>query len=143
MKLMLTPKWGIRIFALWALVLAFLALSNLLLLTEAVAFLDNRIWIIFILQSAFGAGFGASVYGLWQQQNWGRVLFLWTIVIWFGLNTIALVAPDLIFFSTRQQNATALILNGARYAIALFIPLWYFNRPSIKAIFNNKIVETV
>ena len=122
--------------------MAVLAISRLLLLS-LVQFTDNAfgnptiIWFNFLLNVILVLGFGASTYGLWGRRNWGRVLFLWLVVIWAGSNMIALLAnPD--------QNHTigALLINGLRFAVSAFIPLLYFNLPHIKTAFHSKTSET-
>ena len=140
-----TLKWGVWLCAAWAFTLAVLAFVNLLLLTQAPDFYSNengnqaRIWIIFILNMGFGVAFAASAYGLWQQHNWGRLLFLWTIIIWTGFNLIALFAPAFIFGSSRQYTTTELATNGIRFVASLFIPFFYLNLPRVKVLFYNDI----
>ncbi len=141
-------KWGVRLLSVWAFVLAALSLANLLLLTQTVEFISDqygnqgRVWLIFGFGIIFAVAFGASGYGLWQQKNWGRLLFLWIIVIWFGFNLLALLAPGLIYSNTTPRNTTAVITNGLRLSLALVIPLWYLNRPQIKAVFLQNSLET-
>jgi hypothetical protein len=142
----LEPKWGIRIVALTALIFAIPALVNLLILMS-VRPSDNgagtqlQLWIIFALTTCFCLVFVASAYGLWQQQNWGRVLFLWTIVMWCGFNLFAIFAPDFLFPSARQYTLNELAVNSIRFSLPLLIPLWYLNRPSIKAHFHYNTSE--
>jgi len=139
----LTPKLGVRLLSVWALILAILPLANLLLLTQAVELYSNqfgnqgRVWIIFIMQTGFGLAFAASTYGLWQQHNWGRLLFLWTSVIWFGFNLLALIIPTALSPASIQKPLVEPLINGTRFAVALFIPLWYLNRPQVKTLFKT------
>lgn len=147
MKFSLPPRWGIRIVAVWAVILAVLAISYLLLLSVSIELYSNLyqnqvyVWIIFMLNVGFTVGFSASAYGLWQQQNWGRVLFLWLIVIWTGVNLLSLLVPDL-FLTSVQRPALALTLDLIRYAVALFVPLVYLNLPHIKTCFASQPVES-
>ena len=140
----LLPTWTIRLFAIWAFILAVIPLANLLLFTAAVEFYsdqyDNRaqVWIIFLLQSVFGTTFAFSAYGLWRYKNWGRLLFLWASSIWFSLNLVALIVPELIRFSIRQYTTSELVWNAVRFIVALSIPLWYLTRPHVKAIFDHR-----
>lgn len=132
-----TPKIGVRIFAAWATLLATVALINILVLTNSIELYSNQygnqaaVWLILLLNIGFSVGFGISAYGLWQQKQWGRSLFLWIIVGWAGLNLIGLFVP----FMARQQTTTQVIGSTIRYGAALIIPLWYFNMPRIKELF--------
>ena len=138
------PKWGVWICAAWALALAVLALANLLLLSQAVGLYTNnngdqlQVWIIFLLNIGFGLAFAASTYGLWRKQNWGRLLFLWTIIIWSSFNLLALFAPDVIFSSGARYSAGELAANGVRFALGVFLPLLFLNLPSVKALFYSE-----
>lgn len=140
MKFSITPTWGIRIIAAWALVLAVLAVAHLLLLSIAVEFSqgDNqlRMWVIFALNLIFAVGFAFGAYGLWQHAPWGRIVFLWLIGLWSAFNFMSLFAPGL---SPDVPRATwQLLLNGVRYGLALAIPLLYLNLPNIKARFDEE-----
>lgn len=144
MKRLLTPEGIVRLLTIWALLLTVLPFVNLLLLTQSTELYDNQygnqlqVWFIFVLQTVFGLTFAASTYGLWQYNNWGRVIFLWATAIWFSVNFLALFVP-LLLFSGVQQNPTAVILNGLRFAVAFIIPLWYLNQPRIKAVFFQTV----
>ena len=135
------PKWGVWICAAWALALAVLAVANLLLLTQAAGLYhdDNgdqtQIWVIFLLNVCFGLAFAASTYGLWRQKNWGRLLFLWSIVVWSGFNFLALFAPEILFSSSRQYTTSQLTTNGVRFMLGMIVPLLYLNLPRVKALF--------
>ena len=135
-------NWGILIFMLWALILAMLAIANLLLLSQAVELYSDeagnqsRVWLIFGLNVCFGLGFGLSAYGLWERRNWGRVLFLWCLVIWSGFNLAALFLPRLLFASVRDYSAGGLAANSIRFAVGLLVSLWYLNLPRIKTLFD-------
>jgi hypothetical protein len=141
MRFSVSPTFSIRLLAVWAAVLAILPFANLLLLTQVVELSSNQFisqtqtWLIFGLQSTFGAIFAASAYGLWQKHNWGRVLFLWACVIWFGVNIFSLFVPNIVALAAVQQPLTGSILKGTRFAVALFLPVWYLNRPVVKEIF--------
>lgn len=147
MKVQLKPKWGIRIVATWALVMAMVAFATLLLLTSTVELYSNAygnqalVWIVFILNALFGMGFLASAYGLWKQQNWGRLAFLWTVGIWSLFNLFALFDPGLIFDSSRAYSTTQLALNGLRFSAALIVPLMYLNLPRIKSAFAFQPID--
>jgi hypothetical protein len=153
--------WGIFLLSLWASVLALVNLARILLLSESVQFLGSnvgpdqgQIWLIFVLNVIFALGFGGSVYGLLKRYNWGRVLFMWLIVIWSGSNLIALFAPNLLYllffpkavlstpgllFSPNQDYTVGeLTVNGLRHAVELILPLWYLNLPHIKMIFRTQ-----
>lgn len=117
-------------------------LANLLLLTVSVEFLDataqGRIWLVFIFNLGFSLIFGLSAYGLWQQRNWGRLLFMGGLAVWAVFNLTALLAPGN-FFSTGQDfTAGERLLNGLRHLIGLILPLWYLNLSQIKAIFQTE-----
>ena len=139
----ISPKWGIWICAAWALVLALLTIANLLLLSLAVEFYSNeygmqsRVWLIFGLNVVFGLAFAASTFGLWRQQNWGRLLFLWAIIIWSSFNFITLFIPNLLFSAGRDYTIRELTPNAIRFAAGVFVPLWYLNLPRVKAFFYN------
>lgn len=156
--------WGIFLLSLWASVLALVNLARILLLSESVQLLGSngglgqgQIWLIFILNVIFVLGFGGSAYGLMKQYNWGRIIFIWLIVVWSGSNLIALFAPNLFYvlfspnttlpsagllFSPNPDYTTRdLMLNGLRFAVELFLPLWYLNLPHIKAIFHTPSAE--
>lgn len=147
MRFVIKPEWGIRIMALWALMLALLALANLLLLSEAAALFSNeygtqlQAWIVVMLNVIFGLAFGAATYGLWQYQNWGRILFLWIIVVWAIFNLVAIFAPGVLFPTGGETNTDELAINGIRFAITLLIPIWYLNRPQIKSLFYHDAPE--
>ena len=139
-------KWGLLIVALWAVVLALLALGQLLILSVAVQIANQeqgpgqtQIWTSFIFNLLFLFGFGGSAYGLFRRRNWGRLLFLWCVVLWAGFNLLAL-SP---LFAASQSYATGeLIVNVVRYLAALLLPLAYLNLPWVKAIFyQNQSIE--
>ena len=145
MKRFVTPRWGIRLFAVWAGVLTFLALARLLILTQSVELSSNAfgnqaaVWVIFGLNVSFGVGFGMSAYGLWMHHSWARNLFLWTIAIWAGFNIITIFIPG----AYRQSSFGQQVLNGLRYAVALFIPVFYLNRSQVKAIFYEASQDSI
>jgi ABC-type glycerol-3-phosphate transport system permease component len=120
--------------------------ANLLYLSAVVQLIggdqgpnQGRIWIVFIFNVIFLIGFAISAYGLFRLHHWGRILFLWCITIWSGLNLIALFIP---FFSPDQDHsAEGLALNSLRYAAGLLVPLWYLNLPRVKVIFRNQSSE--
>ncbi len=117
------------------------AFARLLLLTKATELYENTydnqglLWLIFIMSGLFGLGFAGSAYGLWKQRNWGRVLFLWLIVIWSGLNLAALlIFPNSL--SDQDYTSSGILLNIARFAFEMFISLVYLNLPPVKARFK-------
>ena len=137
------PKWGVWLIAAWAVVLAILVFVEMLNLTQAVR-LNNvadgsqvQIWLIFILSIFFGLAFASSTYGLWRYQNWGRLLFIWTNLVWSGFNIMALFVPDVIFALGSRHSVVELTTNSLRFAISLFLPLLYLNLPRVKALFYN------
>ena len=139
----MSPKWGVWLIAAWAFVLAVLVFVEMLNLTQAIR-LNNvesgsqaRIWTIFILSVTFGLAFISSTYGLWRQHNWGRLLFIWTNVIWSGFNIIALFVPTLIFATGAGHSVPELATGIIRFAASLVIPLVYLNLPRVKALFYN------
>jgi hypothetical protein len=146
-RFVIKPEWGIRIMALWALMLALLALANLLLLSEAVELYSNeygtqlQAWIVVGLNVIFGLAFGAATYGLWRHRNWGRILFLWIIVVWAVFNLIAIFMPGVFAPANQEAMPDELTINGIRFAVTLLIPVWYLNRPQIKSLFYRDAPE--
>jgi len=134
-NLSIRPHWAIRVFALWAGVLALLAVARLLLLSRSVELVSNQFgnqglaWVVFGLNVAFALGFGYCAYSLWQQQNRGRIAFLWLIAVWSIFNVIGLL------FGPAIPAAMQISLNIFRYAVGLVIPLFYLNLPRVKARF--------
>ena len=138
MNLSISPVWGIKIIAVWSLVLSVLAVAHLLILTIAVEFYqgDNQlqIWVIFALNLLFCIGFAAAGYGMWLRRAWGRIAFLWLIAVWSAFNFMGLFAPGLALNSA--QPFWQIALNGLKFGAALAIPLIYLNLPHIKAQFE-------
>lgn len=134
-------SWGILLLTLWAVILTLLALARLLLLTQAVELFSDQfgtqmqIWIIFILNALFGVGFGASAYGLWRRHNWGRILFLWLIVIWSASNLFALFL-NFINPAAASLAPIDMFLGLLQGILGAIIPLWYLNIPRIKNLFH-------
>ncbi|MBN1994287.1 MAG: hypothetical protein JW953_16435 [Anaerolineae bacterium] len=133
--------WGIIILALWALVLALLALANILFLSTVVQFFTRedmpnltQLWLVFILNIIFLIGFSGSAYGLLKRHNWGRILFVGFIMVWSGFNLMALFTPS---FSAQDYKTRAYVLNGIYYLGGLLLPLWYLNLPRVKADFQG------
>lgn len=143
MNLSISPTWGIRLLALWALILAILAAGYLLVLSASVELYSNvyhnqaQVWFIFLLNVGFSVGFAAGAFGLWRQLNWGRVLFLWLIVVWNGVNLLSVLAPGFLALNV-QESPLDLAINLIRYGVALLIPLIYLNLPRIKACFAGQ-----
>jgi hypothetical protein len=109
-------------------------LSKAVELTSGIFGDQSLIWFIFILNIVLALGFGASVYGLWGKHRWGRVLFLWLIVVWSISNLIALF----VFNPPGQDlNISTVLINGFRFGVGVLISLWYFNLPHIKALFQS------
>ena len=134
--------WGIFILMLWALIMVFLAVAEMLGLMAIAEFgvdaggpSPTQIWITFFLNILFMFGFGASVYGLYQRRNWGRVIFLWSITIWSGVNIIALFI--LWHYVGQKFTVTAITANVLRYVVSLLLPLWYLNLSHIKMMFTH------
>lgn len=48
---------------------------------------------------------------------------------------MALFVPGLLFSSNQNRSVGALGLNGLRYVLGLFLPLWYLNLPRVKSLF--------
>jgi hypothetical protein len=136
-RLSFSPKWGIRIFALWSLILAILAAAHLLVLSAAAetVYVEAAIpiWIVSGLNFLFALGFGVCVVGLWQHRNWARIMFLGLIVFWSGFNF-----ANLLVSSGLRTSGYPLLLSGLRYGVALLIPWLYFNLPKIKLEFSDK-----
>ncbi len=144
-KSIFTPAWGIRILALWAVVLALLAMSHLLLLTLAVELYEGdnqaRMWVIFGLNIIFAVGFSAAGYGLWLKKNWGRIAFLWLIGVWSAFNFISLLAPNLNLIL--GQPPLQWLFAGLKYSAALVIPMVYLNLPRVKTEFEPQEVTSL
>ena len=139
-------KWGIRIVAAWAGLLALITLANLLLLSASADIYESlgEVWWVFIINVLFIIGFGVSAYGLWQQQNWGRRLFLGTMVVWALFNLLALFAPAFIFVSERAYAPQNLFFSVVRLVAGLIFSFGYLNLPNVKAAFlmpNNQPSE--
>jgi hypothetical protein len=132
-----SPKWGIRVFALWSLILAILAASHLLVLSAAAeaVYVEAAIpiWIVSGLNFLFALGFGACAFGLWQHRNWARIIFLSLIVFWSGFNFASLLVSNGL-----GTSGYPLLLNGLRYGGALVIPWLYLNLPKIRLEFSDK-----
>jgi hypothetical protein len=143
MKINLMPILIVRLVAVWALVLAMLSFAYLLVLSSSADFVTNtygtqaQVWAIFGLNLIFGIGFASSSYGLWTHQNWGRVVFLWTIGLWAGFNLLGLLGAGLWWGVERNDTLVSMAVSGLRYAATLALPLWYLNLPRIKARFSD------
>jgi hypothetical protein len=139
-------SWGVFIFMLWAIILAFVAFARMLLLTKAVELYSNeagnqtQVWTIFIINGFLGLGFGGSAFGLWQRDNWGRILFLWVVTIWSGFSLVALFFVNPLLYAG-EYSLVDIVTNGLRVLVGLIISLWYFNLPYVKAFFQTKTSE--
>ena len=137
------PKWGIWICAGWSLALAVLAVANLLQLTLAAGLYSDvygaqaRLWLVFVLNIAFGLAFVACAFGLWQKQNWGRLLFIGTIIAWSAFNLLAVLLRDVVYSSVVESTPAGAAVNTIRFALGLFLPLLFLNLPRVKALFYN------
>lgn len=137
-----SARWGVHIIAIWAGLLAFLAVANLLILGQVIEIggyepdSRNQVWLIFGLNVIFGLAFAGSAYGLWRKRKWGRLLFLWCIVIWSGFNIAAL------FISPAYSPGTR-ALNSLRFIAGPVVSLWYLNLAHIKHGFNGGLPVTV
>ncbi len=135
---------GIRVLAMWSLMLAILAFLNLLLLSESVELYSNQfnnqaqLWIIFIISLIFCFTFLLSAYALWQYHNWGRILFLLAIAIWFGFNLVTMTMSNFVSSETNSYDLSELFVDSLQSVVAIMLPLWYLNIPHIKAIFHKK-----
>lgn len=135
MNISIGPQWAIRVFALWAGVLALLAAARLLLLSRSVELVSNQFgnqtvaWLVFGLNVVFAVGFGFSAYSLWQRHNRGRIVFLWLIVIWSIFNGVGLL------FGPALSTGTPVVFSLIRYAVGLVIPLIYLNLSRVRAQF--------
>jgi hypothetical protein len=138
--------WGIFVLSLWAMALAFVAIAQLLILSTTNLSFDNptwsnqaAIWLIFSVNAFFFFGFSSSAYGLLRRHNWGRIIFLWTVIIWSSYRLAGLFVP---FFYANQNFAVGqFMLDALRYAVGLVLPLWYLNLPHIKMIFYDHPLE--
>lgn len=92
---------------------------------------------IFILNIIFGVGFGASSYGLFRRQSWGRILFLWIILIWTGFNLLAIFLFRPVLPSNSGLFIDNLFVSAVRFALGGVISVWYFNIPRVKARFSG------
>jgi hypothetical protein len=70
---------------------------------------------------------GSTGVGLWRLRSWGR----WAIL----LISAALVATSVVVASITAMRAHEFDVNEAILAIVFGWPLYYFNRPKIKALF--------
>lgn len=137
------PKWGVWICAGWSVALAMLALTTLLQLTWAAGLYSDvygsqaRIWLVFALNVAFSLAFIASAYGLWRQLNWGRLLFLWTIIVWSGFNLLAVLLRDVAYTSAIESTTGDVTVNTIRFTLGLVLPFLFLNLPRVKALFYN------
>ncbi len=135
-------SWGILFLALWALVLAIVAFSRMLLLAAVVGVTtqetisQGQIWTIFMLNALFGLGFVASAYGLWVRRNWGRLLFIGMIIVWAGFYLVALFIP-ITLSSTRDFSVLELAINLTPYIFGSVAAVWYLNLAYIKALFDT------
>ena len=130
-------KWGIRIIAAWAVLLALVTLVNLLLLSASADLYESlgEVWWIFGLNVLFITGFGLSAFGLWRQQNWGRQLFLGTMTLWALFNILALLAPQVIFISERVYQPENVFYAVLRYGVGLIFTFVYLNLANVKVAF--------
>jgi hypothetical protein len=134
--LTIPPLVGIRVMAVWSVVLALLAIAHMLVLSAAseVGQLQLAIpfWVVFFLNGLFMAGFTASGFGLWRRLWWGRLLFLGLIVTWSLFNFAGLVSQV-----NTSMVSPRLLLDLLRFGIALVVPLIYLNLPNIRHQFSN------
>lgn len=145
-------RWGslgIFVFFVWACILTIIPIARLLFLSRATALYDvasqaqTQVYLIVMMNLLFALGFGASVYGLWLRQNWGRIVFLSTVSVWCGLNLGALLLPGLVPMSSQSLETNTIISAGAKFAIGLIVTWWYFSLPYVKALFypQTMVVE--
>ncbi len=135
--------WPLYVFIAWAFVLAFNTGLSLWVITGPLAQLGSPVTVIgwLGLGLAFVApfGFGTAAYGLWRLRPWGRYLFLTLTTSFFGFNLISTWLPGSLppTLQDPAQIMNARLLASARYALALIVPLGYFNLSWIKALFRR------
>lgn len=141
-------SWGILIFTVWSLVLTLLAAAKVLLLSKAVDLETNMYgtqtaaWFILVSNVMLGIGFAASTYGLWRRRDWGRLLFMGMILIWFGANLAMMFMPGAAVRPS-DQGIDPRLINGLRFAVGLILSLIYLNLPRVKALFNGHTTEDI
>lgn len=100
---------------------------------------QTLVWIIFVVNSLFGMGFAVSAYSLWKRYNWGRILFMWLMVSWSGLNLFALHSP---YLSPRQDlSFDGVLISSLRLGFGIVLSLVYFNLPGVKERFTLNLAE--
>ena len=131
-------RWGVFLLALWAAVLSFQAISPLLILSASVVRDSNpiRLWTTFFISLCFSIAFALSAYGLWQEHHWGRMLFIWIVIVWSIVNLTVLLLPDSIFGATPPRTALGWVMAVSPYLISLLWPVWYLNVPDVKETFS-------
>jgi cell division protein FtsW (lipid II flippase) len=130
-------NYGIYIIALWAIVLGVQNLTNLLLISSstqnAITQTPSASSILFyqLVSVGFSLGFFVASVGLWRKANWGRFLFLITVVLFFMVSTVGLFTPR--FNTPTTQEKWWL---STRYALSTILPLVYLNWGPVKDRFN-------
>lgn len=134
-------SWGIFLLFLWALVLALVAFTRMLLLSVVVGVTEEenmsqtQVWLVFILNAIFGVGFIASAYGLWIRHHWGRLLFIATIAIWAIFYLIAIFIPQS-SAAGQTYSPTEWVINLIPYLLGSIGAIWYLNLAHIKTLFD-------
>ena len=124
--------------ALWSLVLGLVNLTRLVVislslnglsLSETIA---SRLLIYQVVSGIFSLVFFVTAVGLWRFTNWGRRLFLLTVVIFFAVSIMGEFTPVL---SGPNPDDKGLLV--FRYTASAILPLIYLNLGQVKAKFNH------
>lgn len=137
-------NYGIYIIAIWSLVLGGQNLSRLLIISASLQGLGSSapspLYGVYqgvgAVSAIFSLGFFAAAIGLWRIANWGRILFLVTVISFFIVSTIGLFAPELSNPTIGQKW-----ILGIRYALSAFLPLAYLNLEPVKTRFKPTFEE--
>jgi len=85
----------------------------------------------------FGVLFLAAGAGLSLRRNWGRRLFLVSIIFFFGLSLNGLFTPGAQALTTSQKWWL-----GGRYLLSILLAVLYLNLPSVARRFQPIAEET-
>mgnify|MGYP001824262803 CR=1 FL=1 len=141
--------WSLYFFIVWAIILAFNTGVALCDITGPLAQFGTPDtlfgWLSLVTAFVAPFGFGTSVYGLWELRPWGRYLFLILSTLFFGLNLISVWLPGGVPPTIQDpiQIRNARLLATVRYAVALAIPLLYFNLNHIRILFKKSVNQQV
>lgn len=132
---------GITIIALWAVVLGLLNIVRLVytfsLAADPALAPQNRIYFYQWTTVIFGLAFFAAAWGVWQQANWGRLLFLGAVAAFFALSMAGVFNGQ-----AAAPPPAARPWLVFRYALSIALPFAYLNLPFVKQSFQS-IEETV